>query len=138
MVDSGENSIEYTRYLNIDDIGMDDDGRYQLRTQLGAIHLSRAGQVHGGMIFSMLDAAMGRAAMHHFDNRCFCPTVELKINYFPPVATGELRAWGQVINSSRHLCYVAGEVSNQAGKRIARASGSFFVKPRDPNGTAAQ
>ena len=99
-------SVEYTRHLNIDDIGMDGDGRYRLSTQLSAIHLSRAKLVHGGMIFSMLDAAMGRAAMHHFDNRCFCPTVELKINYFRPAAAGELHAWGQVINSSRHLCYV--------------------------------
>jgi uncharacterized protein (TIGR00369 family) len=124
-----DDTLEYTRHLNIEDIGIDEQGRYQLRTQLTAIHLSRAKLVHGGMIFSMLDAAMGRAAMHHFDNRRFCPTVEIKINYFRPAAAGELRAWGLVINSSRHLCYVVGEVQNEAGKRIARASGTFFVKP---------
>lgn len=122
---------EYTRHLQIEDVGIQDDGRYLLSTRLRDIHLSRAGLVHGGMIFSMLDAAMGRAAMHHFEQRCFCPTIELKINYFRPVASGELLAWGQVINSSRRLCYVEGEVHSEAGKLIARATGTFFVKPRD-------
>lgn len=121
---------EYTRHLRIEDLGIDEDGRYQLRTRLAPIHRSRAQLVHGGMIFSMLDAAMGRAAMHHFDQHCFCPTVEIKINYFRPVAEGELRAWGQVLNSSKHLCYLEGEVVSEAGKRIARASGTFFVKPK--------
>ena len=122
---------EYTRYLQIEDDGIQDDGRYLLHTRLSDIHLSRAGLVHGGMIFSMLDAAMGRAAMAHFENRCFCPTIELKINYFRPVATGKLLAWGEVINSSRRLCYLEGEVHSDAGKLIARATGTFFVKPRN-------
>ena len=68
--------------------------------------------------------------MAHFDQRCFCPTIELKINYFRPVAAGELHAWGQVINSSRHLCYVEGEVNGDDNKLIARANGTFFVKTR--------
>ena len=121
--------LEYTQHLKIQDIGLDDAGNYQLMIDVEAIHLSRAGLVHGGLLFSMLDAAMGRAAMHHVDHRFACPTIEMKINYFRPVASGRLVASAQVLNGSKSLCYLEGDIVNDNEKLVAKASGTFYKKP---------
>ena len=120
--------IEYTRHLDIVDIGPQDNGDYCLKVDLHAIHLSRAGLVHGGLIFTMLDAALGRAVIHKLQKGYSSPTIEMKINYFRPAATGELIARGRIINQSKRLCYAEGEVNNGQGKLIARATGTFFIK----------
>jgi acyl-CoA thioesterase len=120
--------IEYTRHLDIADIGPQDNGDYCLKVDLQAIHLSRAGLVHGGLIFTMLDAALGRAVIHKLQKGYASPTIEMKINYFRPAAAGVLIARGRIINQSKRLCYAEGEVNNEAGKLIARATGTFFIK----------
>ncbi len=123
-----DDNIEYTRHLKIRDIGLDAEGCYLIDVDLEAIHLSRAGLVHGGMIFSLLDAALGRTVMSHVGQGFSCPTVEMKINYFRPAAAGKLIAKGRVINKSKQLCYAEGEVVNEEGKLIARSTGTFFIK----------
>ncbi len=121
--------IEYTGHLDIIDIGPQDDGDYCLKIDLQAIHLSRAGLVHGGMVFTMLDAALGRAVINQLQRGYSSPTIEMKINYFRPASAGELIARGRVVNQSKQLCYAEGEVVNGEGKLIARATGTFFIKP---------
>ncbi len=124
-----DKSIEYTQYLNIRDTGPDSDGAYHIDVDLEAKHLSRAGLVHGGMIMTLLDAAIGRAVMRQVPEKHTAPTVELKINFFRPAASGKLKAIGRIVNKGKTLCYAEGEVLNEEGKLIAKASGSFFVKP---------
>lgn len=124
MVDNNE----YTSYLNIEDVGPQDNGDYCVRLQLQPKHLSRAGLIHGGMVFTLLDTAMGRAVLHSLKSGYHSPTIEMKINYFRPAASGMLETLGRVVNSSRQLSYAEGEVRNQEGKLIARATGTFFVK----------
>lgn len=120
---------EYTRHLKIHDLGLDDNGDYTLEVELEPIHLSRAGHVHGGMVFTLLDAAMGRAIYSTLPHGHTSPTIEMKINYFRPASTGKLRCKGRVVNRGKQLCYAEGEVTNADDKQIARATGTFFLKP---------
>lgn len=119
---------EYTQHLDIIDLGPQGNGDYCLEVTLQSMHLSRAKLVHGGMVFSMLDAAMGRAVMRTLEPGFASPTVEMKINYFRPADSGKLHARGRVVNRSKQLCYAEGEVSNDAGKLVARATATFFIK----------
>jgi uncharacterized protein (TIGR00369 family) len=56
-----------------------------------------------------------------------CATVELKINYFRPVQSGRITARGRKLELTRSLAYAEGEVLNEDGKVLARASGTFFL-----------
>lgn len=123
-----EGLLEYTSYLKIRDIGLDEFACYHIEVDLEDIHLSRAGLVHGGMIFTLLDAALGRAVKNQVEEGYTCPTIEMKINYFRPAAAGRLIAKGRIINKSKQLIYAEGEVLNEQGKLIARSTGTFFVK----------
>ena len=121
--------IEYTQHLKIQDQGLDDDNNYVTFVDLEPIHLSRANLVHGGMIFTLLDCTLGRAIHSQIPEKHTSPTVEMKINYFRPAASGRLTCKGRIVNRGKQLCYAEGEVTNENGQLIARATGTFFVKP---------
>lgn len=126
---SGEHEsdeTEFTKQLGIEDIGPVDGG-WELKVELRPIHLSRARRVHGGFLFTLLDAAIGRAIMHELPPDKGCPTVEMKINYFRPCQYGVLKARGEVVRMGRNLCYAEGEIRNEEGKLVARSTGTFFL-----------
>ena len=121
-----QDELEFTKQLGIEDIGPVDGG-WELQVTLGPMHMSRARRAHGGFIFTLLDAAIGRAIMHALPPDKGCPTVEMKINYFRPCIEGVLRARGEVVRMGRNLCYAEGEIRNEEGKLVARSTGTFFL-----------
>ena len=117
---------EFTRDLGLESRELA-KGRYEVTLDLQPRHLSRAERVHGGVLFSMLDTALGRAVLSALPEGRGCATVEIKINYFRPVQGGRLRAEGRLCELTRSLGYSEGEVVNEEGKVLARASGTFFL-----------
>ena len=99
----------------------------RLTLKLREEHMSRANRVHGGVLFTLLDTALGTAVVKSLERGRGCATLELKINYFRPIQEGTVRAEGRLVNRSRRTAYAEGEVVNQEGKVLAKASGTFFI-----------
>ena len=118
---------EFTQAMGVEMIGVDDDGDFVLELALRPDHMSRAERVHGGVLFTLLDTALGRAILTHLPEGRGCATVELKINYFRPVQDGRVRARARMKEMTRRLAYAEGEVLNAGGKVVARANGTFFL-----------
>jgi uncharacterized protein (TIGR00369 family) len=118
--------VEFTEYLGMKHLGMQ-DGEYILDLELEPRHLSRAERAHGGVLFTLLDTALGRALLDALPEGRGCATVELKINYFRPVQSGRVRARGRLVNLTRSIGYSEGEVRDGNGRLLARATGSFFL-----------
>ena len=117
---------EFTGHLGIESIGMV-DGAFVLELQLDARHMSWAARAHGGVLFTLLDTALGRSVIAELPSGRGCATVEMKINYFRPVQQGRIRATGRCVQLTRSLAYAEGEVRNDADKILARATGTFFL-----------
>ncbi len=117
---------EFTADMGIEDRGML-DGAYTLELVLDAQHMSRAERAHGGVLFTLLDSALGRAVLDDLPEGRGCATVEIKINYFRPVQSGRIRARGVLLQRTRNLAYAEGEIVSEEGKLLARASGTFFL-----------
>ena len=117
---------EFSSYMGIEFLGMV-DGAATLQLELDAIHMSRANRVHGGVLFTLLDSALGRAILNELPMGRGCATVEIKINYFRPVQSGRVTARGWKRELTKSLGYAEGEVVNEEGKVLARASGTFFL-----------
>ncbi len=71
----------------------------QLRKEL----LNAAGVVHGGVLASMADTAMGIALHNHFGGRRPITTTDLKINYLRPVPHGKAVARSYVLKVGKKL-----------------------------------
>lgn len=117
---------EFTGYLGFRPVGML-DGAFVIDLDLERRHMSRAERAHGGVLFSLLDTALGRAVIEELPPGRGCATVELKINYFRPVQNGRIRASGRCVQRTKSLAYAEGDIINEEGKLLARATGTFFL-----------
>ncbi|CAM3088334.1 acyl-CoA thioesterase [Pseudomonas gessardii] len=87
---------------------------------------NRAGKLHGGAIFSLVDIAMGLAcsSTHGFDQQS--ATIECKINYIRAVSDGDVLCTARVIHPGRRTLVVEAEVY-QGERLVAKAQGTFAV-----------
>ncbi|MBI3767559.1 MAG: PaaI family thioesterase [Deltaproteobacteria bacterium] len=116
----------FTEWMGVEYL-IDESGLRRLALTLGPNHMSRANRVHGGVLFSLLDTALGGAVVNALPEGKGCATLELKINYFRPIQLGRVAAEGRLVNLSRSTAYAEGEVRNEKGKILAKASGTFFI-----------
>jgi uncharacterized protein (TIGR00369 family) len=103
------------------------DGVCRIELEISPMHLSMAERVHGGVFFTMLDTALGRAVISTLPDGRGCATVECKINYFRPVTEGCITAEAQVITKTRRTAYAEGSIMDGEDRLIARATATFFL-----------
>ena len=103
------------------------DGECVIALEVEERHLSTAERVHGGVFFTMLDTAMGRAVISRLPEGRGCATIEAKINYFRPVQTGTLRAEARCVYVSRRTAYTEGDLIDGEDRVVAKATGTFML-----------
>ena len=82
------------------------------------------GTVHGGILATVLDSAMGMAALSAMPEGVTTTTVALEVKYVRPVATdaGVLRAEGVVVHAGRRVVTAEGRVVGPDGRLLATAT----------------
>jgi acyl-CoA thioesterase len=88
--------------------------------------LNPYGVVHGGVIYSLADTAMGGALYSLMSENERCVTVEMKVVYFRPVTSGSLECIAEVAHRGRKLGFVEAEVKN-GDRDVAKASATFSI-----------
>jgi len=79
------------------------------------------GAMHGGVMASLADAAVGMALYRHTGGRRPAATVELKINYFRPVTEGRLIARARLLRVGSTLCVGSVELTDAKKRSIGAA-----------------
>lgn len=102
-------------------------GQSEIQLAVDHRHQSPAQRVHGGVYFTMMDTAMGRAIVSRLPEGQGCATIEAKINFFRPTQTGSLRAKGKCINLSRRTAYAEAELYDDEGRLVAKATSTFML-----------
>jgi uncharacterized protein (TIGR00369 family) len=108
----------------IEEIG---DGRAVGFLQAGRQHANPMGTLHGGVLCDIADAAMGMAFASTLAPDESFTTMTLGINFFRPVWEARLRAEAWVVNRGKTVGYLECDVTDQDGKRIAKANSTCFV-----------
>jgi len=102
-------------------------GRFVIELEVGAQHHNRYGTVHAGVLFTMLDTAMSRA---FFDTlpveQNAGVTLEMKINYLKTTVSGQLTAYGVLVNTTRRTAFVEGHIKNESGDLVAKATATMM------------
>src|SRR5882757_9647324 len=98
-------------------------------------HHNPMGTLHGGVYCDLADAAMGYAYAATLREGETFTTIELKINFLRAVRQGRLTAEARVVKAGSALGYVECNVTDHAGKLVARAS-STCMKLREDRPTA--
>lgn len=93
----------------------------------GPQHANPMGTLHGGVLCDVADAAMGMAFASTLAPEESFTTIDLSINFFRPVWTAKLRAEAHVITRGKTVGYIECEVTDEAGKQVAKAKSTCFV-----------
>jgi uncharacterized protein (TIGR00369 family) len=111
--------------MKIRDVGR---GFSILEIDLSEKHLQPFGMVHGGVFASIVDAAAFWALFYDIeDQKAGATTVDLKLNYLAPAASGKLIAKGRQIKLGKTLGYAEAEVTNANDKILAHGTSTLII-----------
>jgi acyl-CoA thioesterase len=89
---------------------------------------NHSGFVHGGMISTLADSAMGRSLRTLKPGVVRAMSFDLKLNFISSARPGEtLRATARVVHAGRRTVVTDCRVEGRDGKLVATASGTFAV-----------
>lgn len=90
-------------------------------------HLNLQGLVHGGVLATLLDTAMGLAVRSALEPGRRHVTIEMGIHYLRAAHPGRLRARGRVARVGREIAFADADVVDGQDRVLARATGTFSV-----------
>jgi acyl-CoA thioesterase len=105
------------------------DGLSRCTLSVEDYHFNSTGVVHGGVLFTLADTAMGAALYPTLGPGETCATIEIKINYFKPVTAGFVVCTGEIVNKGKTVANLEARV--YVGEiLVAKANGSFSILRR--------
>jgi acyl-CoA thioesterase len=107
-------------------------GRAIAAVLLGEHHLNPNGVAHGGVVFTMVDTAMGGATMSVLDDGHICASIEVQIRFLRPAIDGRLVADTRVVRQGRRIIHLESRVSNGDDELVATGAGTYAVIAAPP------
>jgi uncharacterized protein (TIGR00369 family) len=113
-------------------------GRVRLAMVPAEFHYNPLGSVHGGVIATLLEAAMTTAVRSTLPVGRFCITVEIKVNYVRALTetVGEVWGEGHVVHAGRQVALAEGRIVDASGRLYATASTTCLVMDTPPASVA--
>jgi uncharacterized protein (TIGR00369 family) len=107
------------------------EGRVGFRCALDESMCNPMGVVAGGILCTMLDAALTCAVHTTLPRGVAHTSIELKVTFLRPVPldSGPLDAVGTVIKSGRRVAFAEGQLTDRSGRTVATASTSILLSP---------
>ena len=102
-----------------------EEGRARLELDAGESHLNPAGTVHGGVLATLVDAAMGQA-VRALGGDDVPATSQLTVTYLRPGRPGRLEVTAHVRKRGENLTVCEADVE-QDGKALVHAVATFAL-----------
>ena len=105
------------------------EGRVVFALEAAEYHYNPLGTVHGGVLATLLDSAMGCAVQSTLSAGTSYTTLELKVNYLRPVTTktGMLYCEGKVIHVGGRIATAESRLTDADGKLYAHGTTTCMV-----------
>ena len=85
------------------------------------------GVIHGGVIFSAADTAVGVALVGMVDRHDVLTTIEMKINYLKPFSGGEIFADARIIHKGTQTAIGDVDIRDSKGDLVAKAISTYAI-----------
>lgn len=90
--------------------------------------LNPVGVIQGGFIAAMLDDTLGPALVSTLARGQFAPTADLHVQFLRPAKPGRLTGRGRIVRRGKNIAFLAGELSDEAGKVVAVATATATIQ----------
>ena len=84
--------------------------------------------VHGGMVSTILDTAMGGACWSQLAEDESFLTADLRVEFMRAARPGTLRAEGRVIQRNRRVAFCSAELYDEAGELLASSRCTQIIR----------
>lgn len=112
------------------------DGKATVEMALSEDVFQIYGQVHGGILGTLLDSAMAAAIATVTGPDSQDVTTHMSVSYLRPARTGPLVARGAVRLRQGRRIVADGVIVDPDGEAVAYASAEFAVRPRPGSGSS--
>ena len=103
-------------------------GRVAFSLEVQAFHLNPLGTLHGGVMATLLDSAMGCAVHTTLPDDVLYSTGDLSVRFLRPARLGErIEAVGWVVHSGRRTATAEGEIVGEDGRLVAKGSSTCVI-----------
>lgn len=108
------------------------EGRVVFSAEPAEYHYNPLGTVHGGVVATLLDSAMGCAVQSLLPAGTGYTTLEIKINYLRPItsATGTVTCEGTIIHLGGRIATAEARVTDTTGKLYAHGTTTCLLLRR--------
>ncbi len=103
-----------------------EDGSASIRFEAREEHLNPAGTLHGGVLATLVDTAMGQAVRSATDDDDVPATSQLTVTYLRPGTPGPLEITAKVRTRGEHLTVCEADVE-QDGRSLVHAVATFAL-----------
>ena len=114
-----------------DYIGMEEQliekGYAELRINITPNLHQRRGSVHGGVLATLIDGAVGSAVRSTLSEDQASATVELKINYFRPAKGDYLIAKAKLIQRGKTIAVGQAEIIDSDERVVAMGTATYMI-----------
>ena len=105
-----------------------EDGKSVLTMDVTPNALNGYGYVHGGMLFTLADYAMGAAARALVEEGASPVTLEAKANYLSNVTEGRLVARSEALHQTKHLIMLETRIhAADTDELVMIVTGTFYI-----------
>jgi uncharacterized protein (TIGR00369 family) len=112
--------------LELVDVG---DGTAELTMHLRPHHFNPQGIVHGGIITAIADTSIGLALRSRLPAGNTHRTAQLNVHFLAKGEGNRLIGRGRALHLGQRMGYGESEVTDAAGRLLARATATFIVLP---------
>jgi acyl-CoA thioesterase len=107
------------------------EGRTVYTLKPGPAQVNAMLTVHGGVLSTLMDTAMGSAIFTTLPDATGYTTLELKVNFIRPVAIddAELRCEATTVHVGRRTATAQAQIHNAAGKLVAHGTCTCMIQP---------
>lgn len=98
----------------------------QIALTAGEQHTNSMGIIHGGVLTSLMDQAMGMVATAAMDVDS-CVTTNLNVHFLAPMHQGELKVTATVLHQAGRSITTQAEIHDEAGTLGCMATATFRV-----------
>ena len=122
---------EFYRWAGVEVIDAS-PGVVEVAFEANSQHLNLQGLVHGGILATLADTAMGLAVRTVLEPGRRHVTVQLGIEYLSPGRPGRITARGRSVKIGTQLGFAEADVMNADGRLLARAHSTLSVTTEKP------
>lgn len=103
-------------------------GQVEISFEAGPHHLNLQGLVHGGLLATLADTAMGLAVRTVLETGRRHVTVQLGVEFLSPGRPGTIVARGRSVKIGSQLGFAEADVTDPSGRLLAKAHSTLSVK----------